>query len=348
MSTAGTGSNRRGRNGKLPAGYWLLGGAYVNPAASDAPANGAPTPPTPADQAASEQLQVVENLKTGVEALERRLKVRKQNDESLARANDKLVGDVEALRKIDIHEEERRVAKSRRQSGDKTKTVKKRGKVTRGKSVRKDDHATAVPSSSSDDYASGSNPTSSSDDNSNATDTFFSDDGLRPSDPPSPQSGSLPSDSSSESEATARKRSMVPTKRSKRLKKANRITVIRPANSRFMTLFEFRTYFLLRRQLTYTPKEASRSHRLNNRLDGAFHEQHPFTGDLLVGIFKFLATFRRACDAAGLSHGKALPLMVVSRAGNAKMAFPGALNSTLGRKRYAIRTYGDAVNWLLF
>jgi len=29
------------------------------------------------------------------------------------------------------------------------------------------------------------------------------------------------------------------------------------------------------------------------------------------------------------------------------MAFSGALNSTLGRKRYAIRTYGDAVNWLL-
>jgi len=29
------------------------------------------------------------------------------------------------------------------------------------------------------------------------------------------------------------------------------------------------------------------------------------------------------------------------------MAFFGSLNSTLGRKRYAIRTYVDAVNWLL-
>jgi len=29
------------------------------------------------------------------------------------------------------------------------------------------------------------------------------------------------------------------------------------------------------------------------------------------------------------------------------MAFFGALNSTLGSRRYAIRTYGDAVNWLL-
>jgi len=29
------------------------------------------------------------------------------------------------------------------------------------------------------------------------------------------------------------------------------------------------------------------------------------------------------------------------------MAFYSALNSTLGRKRSAIRTYGDVVNWFL-
>jgi len=39
--------------------------------------------------------------------------------------------------------------------------------------------------------------------------------------------------------------------------------------------------------------------------------------------------------------------MVFRLAGNAKMAFSGALDSTLGRERYAIRNYGDAVNWLL-
>ena len=66
-----------------------------------------------------------------------------------------------------------------------------------------------------------------------------------------------------------------------------------------------------------------------------------------MGISKFLTTFRRACGAAGLTHGQALPLMVFRLAGNAKMAFSGALNSTLGLKRYAIRIYGDAVNWLL-
>jgi len=39
--------------------------------------------------------------------------------------------------------------------------------------------------------------------------------------------------------------------------------------------------------------------------------------------------------------------MVFRLAENAKMAFSGALNGTLGRKRYAIRTYGDAVNCLV-
>jgi len=102
----------------------------------------------------------------------------------------------------------------------------------------------------------------------------------------------------------------------------------------------------MRRQLTYTPKEAQRSHILNKRLDDAFLEQQPFTEALSLGIFTFLTTFRRACDAARLTHGQALLLMVFRLAGSAKMAFSGALNSTLGRERYAIRIYRNAVNWL--
>ena len=290
---------------------------------------------------------MVENLKAAVEAVQRRLTVQEQTNESLALANYKLVGDVKALRKVDSHEEERRVAKSRRQSGDKIKTAKKKGKVTKGKSARKDEQANAVSSSSSDDFASWSNPTSSDDDNSKASDTSSSDDGHGPPGPPSPPSGSSPSDSSSESDATTRKRSTIPTKRKERTEKADRIKVICPANSRFQTLLDYRSYFLIRRQLTYTPKEAQRSHRLNKRLDGAFHGQPPFTGALPLGILTFLTTFHRACDAAGLTHGQALPLIVFSLSGNAKMAFSGALNRTLGRKRYAIRTYGDAINWLL-
>jgi len=222
-------------------------------------------------------MQVVESLKAAVEALQRRLPAREQTNESLARANDKLVDDVEALRKIDLHEKERRVARSRRQSGDKTKNVKKTSKVTKDKTVRMDDPANAAPSSSSDDSASGSSPKSSDDDNPNPTVTSSSDDGHGPPGPPSPPSGSSPIDSSSESGVTARKRSATPTKRKERLKKADRINVIRPANSRFNTLLDYRTNFLIRRERTYTPREAKRSHRLNKRLDGAFHGQQLFT-----------------------------------------------------------------------
>jgi len=239
------------------------------------------------------------------------------------------------------------VAKSRRQSGGKTKNVNKTSEVTKDKSVRKDDPANAAPSSSSDDSASGSSPTSSEDDNPNAMDTSSSDDGHGPPGPLSPTNGSLLSASSSKSDAAARKRPATPTKRKERLEKADRIQVILPANSLFKTLLDYRTYFLIRRQLTSTPKEEERSHRLNKRLDGALRGQQPFTGALPLVIFTFLTTFRRACDAAGLTHGQALPRMVFRIAGNAKMAFFGALNSTLGRKRYAICTYGDAINWFL-
>ena len=247
-------------------------------------------------------MQVGENPKAAIEALHRLLKVEEQNNKCLALAQDKLVGDFETLRKVDSHEDERQMGKSRRQSADKTRTVKKKGKVTRSKSVRKDDTANAVPSSSSNDSASGSNPTSSDYNDSNATETSSSDDGQGPPGPPSPPSGFLPSDSSSESYATGRTRSAPPAKWKERLEKADKIELIHPANSRFKTLLDCRTDFLLRRQLTYLPKETQRSHRLNKRLDGAFHGQQPFTGALPLGIFRLLTTFRRACDAAGLSH----------------------------------------------
>jgi len=77
MSTGGTGGTRRARDGKLPAGYRPPGGGQGTPTASDAPTDGAPTPPIPADQAASGQMQVVESLKAAVEALQRRLTVQK-------------------------------------------------------------------------------------------------------------------------------------------------------------------------------------------------------------------------------------------------------------------------------
>jgi len=70
MSTGGTGGTRKARNGKLPAGSRPPERGQGTPAASDAPTDGAPTPPIPADQAASGKMQVVESLKAAVEALQ--------------------------------------------------------------------------------------------------------------------------------------------------------------------------------------------------------------------------------------------------------------------------------------
>ena len=63
--------------------------------------------------------------------------------------------------------------------------------------------------------------------------------------------------------------------------------------------------------------------------------------------FTLLTTFRRACDAAGLMHRQALPLLAFCLSGAAKRAFSSALNSKAGHCTYAIRTYDAAINWLL-
>ena len=95
----------------MPSTFRPPGGSHINPAASAAAADTTPTPPASANQAVSEQLQVVENLNSAVDALQNRLTVQEQTNKSLAHASDKLVGDGEAMRTVDSHEEECRVAK---------------------------------------------------------------------------------------------------------------------------------------------------------------------------------------------------------------------------------------------
>jgi len=86
---------------------------------------------------------------------------------------------------------------------------------------------------------------------------------------------------------------------------------------------------------------------MNLRLNGACQGQEPFTGTSPLGVFTFLTTFRRACDAAGFTHEQALPLWAFRLSGAAKRAFSSALNSNAGRRTHSIRTYGAAINWLL-
>jgi len=85
---------------------------------------------------------------------------------------------------------------------------------------------------------------------------------------------------------------------------------------------------------------------MNRRLDGTFQGQEPFTGTSPLGVFTFSTSFRRACDAVGLTHGQALPLLVFLQSGAAKRAFSSSLNSKAGHRTYAIRTYGAAISGL--
>jgi len=132
----------------------------------------------------------------------------------------------------------------------------------------------------------------------------------------------------------------------KQLEKADRHKVIRPSNSRFKSLLDYRTYFLIRRALSLLPFLVQKAHRMNRRLDDAFQGQEQFTGTSFLSVFTLLTTFRRACDAAGRAHGQALPLLGFRLSGAAKRASSCALNSKAAHRTYAIRTYGAAVKWL--
>jgi len=175
--------------------------------------------------------------------------------------------------------------------------------------------------------------------------------GESPGSPSSPSSSSSSESSDTSSDAASRRSRPGPYKSrpdsKKRLEKAYRLKVIRPSNSRFKSLLDYRTYFLIRRDLSLPPSLVDKTHKMSRRRSGAFQGQEPFTGTSPRGLFTFFKIFRRTCDAAGLTHGQARPLLEFSLSGSAKRAFSSALNSKVGHRIYAIRTYGAAINWLL-
>ena len=131
------------------------------------------------------------------------------------------------------------------------------------------------------------------------------------------------------------------------LEQADRRKVIRPSNSRFKSLLDYRTYLLVRRDLELPPPLVEKTHKMNGFLDGAFQGQEPLTGVRPLGALTLLTTFRRACEAAGMTHGQALPLLAFHLSGAAMRAFSRDFNSRDGNRTYAIRTYRDAISWLL-
>jgi len=132
----------------------------------------------------------------------------------------------------------------------------------------------------------------------------------------------------------------------KRLEKADLQKVIRPSNSRFKPPLDCPTYFLIRRDLSLPTSLVEKTQKMNRRLDGAFQGQEPFTGISPLGVFFFLTTCWRACDAAGITHGQALPLLAYRLSGAGKRSYSRAPNPKSGHRTYAIRTYGAGINWL--
>lgn len=124
-------------------------------------------------------------------------------------------------------------------------------------------------------------------------------------------------------------------------------SVIRPVNSRFKSLLEYRAYFLLRLSTKYNTAMVKGTSRMNRRVDGEVQGQDSFSVGDTCGVFTSLTTFRCACDAAELTYGQVIPLMAFLRSGAAKRSFPSAANTVVLEKRYELSLFSDGVNWLL-
>jgi len=290
---------------------------------------------------------------------------------SSAQANDNLIANVEAMRQEDI-ECDTRVAKSRRKTKSKTKVKidpkggesfssrpepvgqaterRDRERKPRKKllKIREKTKLSRSLSSVENANVSAVNEASSS---IGTTSSSSSDSGESPGFPSAPSLSSSSESPHTSSDAASRRSRPGPYKSrpdsKKRSEKADRQKVIRPSHSRFKSLFDCRTYFLIRCDLSLPPSLEEKTHKMNRRLDGAFQGQEPCTGTSPLGVFTFLATFQRAYDTAGLTHGQALPLFAFCLSGAAKRAFSSALNSKAGHRTHAIRTYGAAINWIL-
>jgi len=270
--------NGKGKRNALPSQYVPPGGVRTN--MRDSNTLGGSLSGSPAlNAAASDQPLDAESLKSEVETLRLRLTAQQATNRSLAKANDELIANVEAMRQEDS-ESDARATKSRRKTKRKTKvkpdpkggesssyrpeTVgraterrdqeRKLRKMSR--KIRKETKLARSTSSVENANMSAANESSSS---SGTTSSSSSDSGESPGSPSSPSSSSSSESSDTSSDAASRRSRLGPYKgrpdSKKRLEKADRLKVIRPASSRFKSLLDYRTYFLIRRDLSLPPSQ---------------------------------------------------------------------------------------------
>jgi len=324
--------------------------------------------PPALNAAASVQPLDAESLKAEVETLRLRLTAQQATNRWLAEENDNLLANVEAMRQKEI-ESDVRAEKSRCKTKRKTKVKidpkggepsssrpepvvqeterRDRERMLRKmlRKIRKETKLARSTSSVENANMSAANESSSS---SGTTSSSSSDSEESPGSPSSPSSSSSSKSSATSSDAESRRSRPGPYKSrpdsKKRLEKADRQKVIRPSDSRCKSVLDYRTYFVIRRDRSLPSSLVEKAHKMSRRLDGAFQRKEPFTGTSPLGVFTFLKTFRRACDAAGLTHGKALRVLAFSLSGAPRKAFKSAQNSKSGHRTYAICTFGAAIN----
>jgi len=319
MSPGGSDGPRgdgKGKGNVLPADYCPPGGVRVN--TSSAHATGGALRTRPASSAdVTPPLRDVESLKAEVKTLRLRLTAQEVTNKSLATTNDELLSYLATLRNA-VPYGESDEPKSRRKTTDDYKSRPKRdepstyrdlpfGSVTsrpdRARILRmelrrvenKTRLARSVASRAKNATESDSNASGSS--SGKTASSLPGPSGPRcPPSSPSSDSGNVSSDT--DSNAETQRSGLGPhkgrSKTKKQLEKSDRQKVIRPANSRFATLMDYRTYFLVRRDVSYPPSLVKKAHKMNRYLEGAFQGQEPFTGASSLGVFTFLTTFAHA------------------------------------------------------
>jgi len=256
--------NGKGRGNALPSDYVPPGGARTN--TRDANTLGCSLSESPAlNAAASGQPLDAESLKAEVDTLRLRLTAQQATNRSLAKANDELIANVETMRQEDI-DSDARATKSRRKTKSKTKVKPdpKRGESSssrpepvgraterrdqerelrkKSRKIRKETKLARSTSSGENANMSAASESSSS---SRTTSSSSTDPGASPGSPSSPSSSSSSESSATSSDAASLRSRLGPYKgrpdSKKRLEKADRLKVIRPSNSRFKSLLDYRT-----------------------------------------------------------------------------------------------------------
>jgi len=201
--------NGKGKGNALPSDYVPPGGVGTN--TRDASTLGGSLSGSPAlNAAASGQPLDAESLKAEVQTLRLRLTAQQATNRSLAKANDKLIANVEAMRQEDI-ESDARATKSRRKTKSKTKVKpdpkggessssrpdpvgraterrdQERKLCKKSRKIRKETNLARSKSPVENANMSAANESSSS---SGATSSSSSDSGESPGSPSSPSSSS--------------------------------------------------------------------------------------------------------------------------------------------------------------